>query len=137
MKKCAIAPLQEVYNPNTSVQLLKGAVFLKDLEKETSPKIEELENQLQKPNEEIEERILKMERKLQFFTKIIELDPNIQERFLKTIFSDISSRFKNKEKNFGSIVLKSILSKEYLLEGEELETLSDLLFLKLNGEKYA
>ncbi|EKR71874.1 hypothetical protein [Leptospira noguchii] len=137
LKKCAIAPLQEVYNPNTSVQLLKGAVFLKDLEKETSPKIEELENQLQKPNEEIEERILKMERKLQFFTKIIELDPNIQERFLKTIFSDISSRFKNKEKNFGSIVLKSILSKEYLLEGEELETLSDLLFLKLNGEKYA
>ncbi|OOV43042.1 hypothetical protein B1J93_08675 [Leptospira kirschneri serovar Pomona] len=137
LKKCAIAPLQEVYNPNTSVQLLKGAVFLKDLEKETSPKIEELENQLQKPNEEIEERILKMERKLQFFTKIIELDPNIQERFLKTIFSDISSRFKNKEKNFGSIVLKSILSKEYLLEGEELETLSDLLFLKLKGEKYA
>ncbi|EMO54752.1 hypothetical protein [Leptospira noguchii] len=137
LKKCAIAPLQEVYNPNTSVQLLKGAVFLKDLEKETSPKIEELENQLQKPNEEIEERILKMERKLQFFTKIIELDPNIQERFLKTIFSDISSRFKNKEKNFGSIVLKSILSEEYLLEGEELETLSDLLFLKLNGDIYA
>ncbi|WP_061248082.1 hypothetical protein [Leptospira noguchii] len=137
LKKCAIAPLQEVYNPNTSVQLLKGAVFLKDLEKETSTKIEELENQLQKPNEEIEERILKMERKLQFFTKIIELDPNIQERFLKTIFSDISSRFKNKEKNFGSIVLKSVLSEEYHLEGEELETLSDLLFLKLNGDIYA
>lgn len=39
--------------------------------------------------------------------------------------------------NLGSIVLKSVLSEEYHLEGEELETLSDLLFLKLNGEKYA
>lgn len=27
LKKCAIAPLQEVINPDTSVQLLKGAIF--------------------------------------------------------------------------------------------------------------
>ncbi|EMO66467.1 hypothetical protein LEP1GSC132_2487 [Leptospira kirschneri str. 200803703] len=137
LKKCAIAPIQEVYNPNTSVQLLKGAVFLKDLDKQTHLNQEEYKNQDLKENKELVERIQRVEKKLQFFTKIIELDPNIQERFLKTIFSDISNRFKNKEMNLGSIVLKSVLSEEYHLEGEELETLSDLLFLKLNGEKYA
>ncbi|WP_061270602.1 hypothetical protein [Leptospira interrogans] len=139
LKKCAIAPLQEVYNPNTSVQLLKGAVFLKDLDKKTEFNQEgyESQNQIQKEEKELEERILRVEKKLQFFTKIIELDPSLQERFLKTIFSDISNRFKNKEMNLGSIVLKSVLSEEYHLEGEELETLSDLLFLKLNGDRYA
>ncbi|AGS80505.1 hypothetical protein [Leptospira alstonii] len=129
LRKCAIAPLQEVYNPDTAVQLIKGAVLLRDIEKSSLPVPSE---DLQNP--ESLDRLFRIERKLDFLSKLFLSDPNTQDKFLDLIFSDIANRTKTQELKLGSSWIRSVLSDEFYLEGEDLENFTDLLFLKLNGE---
>ncbi|EQA55372.1 hypothetical protein [Leptospira kmetyi] len=135
LKKCALAPLQEVINPDTSVQLLKGAVYLRDLEKSelvgvlTSPGPTTLQENLEL------DRISRIERKLAFLTKLFQSDPIAQDRFVELIFNDIEDRIVHQGMECRSSLIRSILLSEYSIEGEDLENLTDALFLKLNGER--
>ncbi|MCG6170235.1 hypothetical protein [Leptospira sanjuanensis] len=131
LKKCAIAPLAEVINPDTSVQLLKGAVFLKDIEKSMSSSMQSDLEILEEPEFD---RFVKIERTIAFLTKLIQSDPAIHDRYINLIFSDFENRIKNLEQELRSSWVKSILANEYYIEGDDLESLSDLLFLKLNED---
>ncbi|PJZ51524.1 hypothetical protein [Leptospira adleri] len=122
LRKCAIAPLQEVINPDTSVQLIKGAIFLRDIEKSILDGSDELE------------RLLRIERKLNFLTKLFQSDPEAQDRFVELIISDISDRVRNQGMELRSALIRSVLQTEYSIEGEDLENLTDAIFLKLSGE---
>ncbi len=126
LKKCAIAPLQEVINPDTAVQLLKGAVFLKDLEKSeilpTTPQVVF-----------DEDRLSRIERRLDFFSKIFQSDPDAQDRYVDLIYSDIANRI-TKDEEIRSAWVRSILQNEFCVEGQDLENLADMIFLKLNEE---
>lgn len=128
LRKCALAPLQEVYNPDTSVQLIKGAVLLRDIEKSSLPV------PIDSQNSESLDRLFRIERKLDLLSKLFLSDPNTQDSFLDLIFSDIANRTKTQESKLGSSWVRSVLSDEFYLEGEDLENFTDLLFLKLNGE---
>ncbi|EKS06889.1 hypothetical protein [Leptospira santarosai] len=128
LKKCAIAPLQEVINPDTSVQLLKGAIFLKDLEKS-----ELIANESSSPVLFDEDRISRIERRLDFFTRLFQSDPIAQDRYVDLIFSDITNRI-TQEEEIRSAWVRSILQNDFCVEGEDLENLTDMIFLKLNEE---
>ncbi len=134
LRKCAIAPLQEVINPDTSVQLIKGAIFLRDIEKSilegVSDSLEDTQNL-----ESFElERLLRIERKLDFLTKLFQSDPQAQDRFVELIISDISDRVRNQGMEIRSALIRSVLQTEYSIEGEDIENLTDAIFLKLSGE---
>ncbi|WP_061235185.1 hypothetical protein [Leptospira weilii] len=118
LKKCAIAPLQEVINPDTVVQLLK------DLEKSeilpTTPQVVF-----------DEDRLSRIERRLDFFSKIFQSDPDAQDRYVDLIYSDIANRI-TKDEEIRSAWVRSILQNEFCVEGQDLENLADMIFLKLN-----
>ncbi|PJZ29089.1 hypothetical protein [Leptospira kmetyi] len=131
LNKCALAPLQEVINPETSVQLLKGAILLRDIEKSdlTSTNISVI------PQGVIDEdRLLRIERRLDFFSRLFQSDPSAQDRYVDLIFSDITNRIKTQEQEIRSAWVRSVLSNDYCIDGDDLENLTDLLFLKLNEE---
>ncbi|TGM05980.1 hypothetical protein EHQ76_06855 [Leptospira barantonii] len=131
LNKCALAPLQEVINPETSVQLLKGAILLRDIEKSdlTSTNIPVI------PQGVIDEdRLLRIERRLDFFSRLFQSDPTAQDRYVDLIFSDITNRIKTQEQEIRSAWVRSVLSNDYCIDGDDLENLTDLLFLKLNEE---
>ncbi|RHX90251.1 hypothetical protein DLM76_20525 [Leptospira yasudae] len=134
LKKCALAPLQEVINPDTSVQLIKGAVFLRDIEKSELGVASLPSTSSIQENIEID-RLSRIERKLAFLTKLFQSDPVAQDRFVDLIFTDIDDRIVNQGMECRSSLIRSILSLEYSIEGEDLENLTDALFLKLNGER--
>ncbi|TGM04852.1 hypothetical protein EHQ76_07360 [Leptospira barantonii] len=130
LNKCALAPLQEVINPETSVQLLKGAILLRNIEKSES--LVDKDHAIQQVIID-EDRLLKIERRLDFFSKLFQSDPAAQDRYVDLIFSDITNRIKQDEE-IRSAWVRSVLSSEYAIDGEDLENLTDLLFLKLNEE---
>ncbi|RHX83239.1 hypothetical protein [Leptospira stimsonii] len=134
LRKCAIAPIQEVINPDTSVQLIKGAIFLRDIEKSLLEGISNStdETEFLEPYEA--ERFLRIERKLNFLTKLFQSDPQAQDRFVELIISDISDRVRNQGMELRSALIRSVLQTEYSIEGEDLENLTDAIFLKLSGE---
>ncbi|MBM9578923.1 hypothetical protein JWG45_17395 [Leptospira sp. 201903070] len=134
LRKCAIAPLQEVINPDTSVQLIKGAIFLRDIEKSILEGVSDsLEDSQNLESFELE-RLLRIERKLDFLTKLFQSDPQAQDRFVELIISDISDRVRNQGMEIRSALIRSVLQTEYSIEGEDLENLTDAIFLKLSGE---
>lgn len=134
LRKCAIAPLQEVINPDTSVQLIKGAIFLRDIEKSILEGVSDsLEDSKNLESFELE-RLLRIERKLDFLTKLFQSDPEAQDRFVELIISDISDRVRNQGMEIRSALIRSVLQTEYSIEGEDLENLTDAIFLKLSGE---
>ncbi|EMJ62086.1 hypothetical protein LEP1GSC051_0139 [Leptospira sp. P2653] len=134
LRKCAIAPLQEVINPDTSVQLIKGAIFLRDIEKSILEGVSD-PTDLSTNLESFElERLRRIERKLDFLTKLFQSDPEAQDRFVELIISDISDRVRNQGMELRSALIRSVLQTEYSIEGEDLENLTDAIFLKLSGE---
>lgn len=130
LRKCALAPLAEVINPDTSVQLIKGAIMLRDLEKSlidgtlSAAEVLDIEN----------DRIARLETKVNFLSRLIQFSPNLQDQYLDLIFSDISIRVKNGNMDLRSSTIRNLLFTEFGIEGEELETLTDTIFLKLSGE---
>lgn len=134
LRKCAIAPLQEVINPDTSVQLIKGAIFLRDIEKSYLERASISSDDSEKLESFAAERLLRIERKLNFLTKLFQSDPQAQDRFVELIISDISERVRNQGMELRSALIRSVLQTEYSIEGEDLENLTDAIFLKLSGE---
>ncbi|WP_061217911.1 hypothetical protein [Leptospira weilii] len=134
LRKCAIAPLQEVINPDTSVQLIKGAIFLRDIEKSILEGVSDPTDLSTNLASFELERLRRIERKLDFLTKLFQSDPEAQDRFVELIISDISDRVRNQGMELRSALIRSVLQTEYSIEGEDLENLTDAIFLKLSGE---
>ncbi|TGM87959.1 hypothetical protein [Leptospira licerasiae] len=135
LRKCAIAPLQEVINPDTSVQLLKGAVMLRDLHKS------ELEDTVPaNTNEDVtllkgyeDSKITTLERKLLGLSRLIYSVPAIQDQTLNQIFTDCSNLVKTGVMDLRSSAIRNYLRDNYSFDGSDLENFSDTIFLQLNG----
>ncbi|MCR1794905.1 hypothetical protein [Leptospira sp. id769339] len=135
LRKCAIAPLQEVINPDTSVQLLKGAVMLRDLYKSNfEDSFPDNANEEIYPLKEYENsKINSIERKLLGLSRLIYSVPSIQDQTLNQIFTDCQSLVKTGSMDLRTSAIRNYLQDNYSFDGSDLENLSDTIFLQLNG----
>lgn len=132
LRKCALAPLDEVINQDTTVQLLKGAISLRDLEKSFA--IVETEDLSGEDDfESIRDDFNELNRKFNCLTNLLSLDTELQDRLLSQVFSDASNRVKNNTLEVRSNSIREYLRNNFGFEGNQLEALTDQLFLNLNG----
>ncbi|EIE01493.1 hypothetical protein [Leptospira licerasiae] len=132
LRKCAIAPLQEVINPDTSVQLLKGAVMLRDLHKSVLENSNlEYENEREKEVED--SRISELERKIVGLSRLIYSVPSIQDQTLNQILTDVESLTETGSMDLRTSAIRNYLRDTYGFDNSDLESLSDAIFLNLNG----
>ncbi|TGK41229.1 hypothetical protein [Leptospira andrefontaineae] len=135
LRKCALAPLQEVINPDTSVQLLKGAVMLKDLHKSISEDSYldcTFEEQREKQENE-DSKVNALERKILGLSRLIYSVPTFQDQTLNQILTDVQLLVKTGSMDLRTSVIRSHLRDTYGFDGSDLENLSDTIFLNLNG----
>ena len=127
LKKCAIQPLMESINPDTSVHLLKSS--LTQL------------NNIRKSMFEIEDPVIaesdehsRLKREYDNLIQIISEDEDISAILLDKIFTDIRNRVTNGSMELKSSVIKDFLFRNYGFLNETTEGLADTVLITLSGE---
>lgn len=135
LKKCAIQPLQESVNGDTSVMLLKSnLVYLRDVQK--SLLALPLDPSPMSPVEsELIQRVSSLETKLNGFMGLMASNPQFAEKFVESVYSDISQRVTNKTLPLKSNAIRDYIQLSFGLDGDSLDELADTLFIKITGEQ--
>ncbi|TGJ99847.1 hypothetical protein EHO57_13890 [Leptospira langatensis] len=136
IRKCALAPLDEVVNQDTEVQLIKGTIMLRDFQKSllavsTDSKVDPT---IPDVSYEIREQLYDVQRKIESFGKLMMLIPEFSDQIIQSIFSDILARVKNGKLENRSADVRDYLKWSYGFSGDQLDQLTDAIFLNLNGE---
>ena len=131
LKKCAIQPLMESVNQDTSVHLLKSdLVELSNIQKSFFGEEDEPSGEHPEENGNYHE----LKRMHENLIQTISEDEEISGILIDKIFSDIKNRVKTGSMELRSSVIRDFITQNYGFIGDSTSELADTVLISLSGE---